>query len=132
MTARRTPFVELLAADELGVLQNLRMLAFDLLRLARRSEPPMAWVDAIVHSHGRSLRDALRGRWEDELELRTEVGTLCANVALGESSVQGGRAMLRRVCHALTELGVTRADVERTIRRRAAEPVEPSGEAAHA
>jgi hypothetical protein len=119
-----TPFAKLLAAEPLGVLQNLRLLGYELARLARRGDPPDTWITAIVHSHDRAAMAALRKRWEDELTLRSEVASICAQVALGDVDVGRGRSLLRRACVALRELGVTHADIERVIRRRVAEPLE--------
>ena len=119
-----TPFVKLLAEPAFDILQDLRMLAYDMLRLSHDQEPPTAWVSAIVHGRGRGIRDALRSKWEDQVTLRSEVASICAQVALGDVDVGRGRSLLRRACVALRELGVTHEDIERVIRRRAAEPVE--------
>tara|TARA_B100001750_G_scaffold112612_1_gene88937 strand:- start:170 stop:553 length:384 start_codon:yes stop_codon:yes gene_type:complete len=122
-----TPFHELLADPAFDMLQSLRVVAWDLGRLVRRPEPPTDWLHAIQHNDRAEARDYLEA-WERALTLRSEVGSIVAMVALGDCGVQRGRSLLRRACVALRELGVTHEDVQRVIRRRAAESTQPSNQ----
>jgi len=113
--------------EKIPDLLTCRFLAAEVLGACPGVGPSRAMITHLAHAGDDESARKLRKTYDARLTLVTEVAAIGSHVALGDVGLGRGRQLLRRAFVALLELGKDRRDLERLIRRRAAEPVQPRG-----